>query len=602
MMDYEARLEQLRAESLRESVAASSAVQMLFAMVAGAAMILWVASQTHSFPAWLALVTLIPVKFVWTRMGKAQRRANELRRLTAFYKRVLARQSRAWIEDPETGEEYEDTSHLYSADLDLFGRGSLFQFLCIARTGTGRDALARYMTELADEPEAKARTAAVEELRGRTDLREGIAAAGPGSISDCRTETFVEWVRSPSRRISSMARSGAFILSLGAPILAVVAVIRVFPTETVFQMAATWVAMAAAFSQLFRERVTGVIADIGLPSIDLAVLSDMIGVLEQQEFTDPKLRSLTAVLKGRNPRASHEIARLRRLLKFLEVQKWLEPVTWLFLWNTQFAMAIENWRVKHAADMQLWLNTIGEFEALNAVSAYAFDHPEDARAEFVDGPPVFEAVGLGHPLIELQTCVRNDVHLGDGVPLWIISGSNMSGKSTLLRACGLAVVLASMGAPVRAHRLRISNLTLAAAIRIQDSLLDGKSKFFVEVERLKNIIDLADRSHRLLFLVDEILSGTNSQDRRTASEAVIRALLERDAIGLLTTHDLALTQIVDEEDIQARNVHLADSGDSGGLAFDYTLKPGVIQKPNALAIVELLGIPLGKSTASDRRG
>ncbi len=156
------------------------------------------------------------------------------------------------------------------------------------------------------------------------------------------------------------------------------------------------------------------------------------------------------------------------------------------------------------------------------------------------------------------------------------------------------------GAPIRAHRFRISNLTLAAAIRIQDSLLDGKSKFFVEVERLKNIIDLAGGSRRLLFLVDEILSGTNSQDRQTASEAVIRALLERDAIGLLTTHDLALTQIVDQEDIRAHNVHLADSGDSGGLAFDYTLKPGIIQKSNALAIVQLLGIPLGRSASGDR--
>jgi DNA mismatch repair ATPase MutS len=197
--------------------------------------------------------------------------------------------------------------------------------------------------------------------------------------------------------------------------------------------------------------------------------------------------------------------------------------------------------------------------------------------------------------------VRNDIHLGDGVPLWIVSGSNMSGKSTLLRSCGLAVVLASMGAPVRAHRFRISDLTLAAAIRIQDSLLDGKSKFFVEVERLKSIIDLAGGSRRLLFLVDEILSGTNSQDRQTASEAVIRALLERDAIGLLTTHDLALTRVVDAEDIRAKNVHLADSGDSGGLAFDYTLKPGIIQKSNALAIVELLGIRLRGSVTTNTK-
>ena len=596
-MHYEARLEELRADVRREAEAVSGAFGLLFAVAAGAVMTLWIASQTHMFPAWIALAALVPGKLAWSRIGKIQRRSSELRRLTAFYERALARQSRAWIDDPETGEQYEDTSHLYASDLDLFGRGSLFQFLCIARTGIGRDVLARYMTELATEPEAKARAEAIEELKSRTDLREAIAAAGSGSVSDCRTETFIEWVRAPSQRIPPVAGASALILSVGIPIFAVLALTGIIPFSAFYRLAPAWLVLASGFALLYRERVHAVIADIGLPSIDLSIFSDMIGALERQEFASAKLRSLTDALRGRNPPASHEIARLCRLVKFLETgKKWFEPLTWLLLWDTQFAMAIENWRQKHAVEMQLWLETIGEFEALNAVSAYAFDHPEDVNAEFVTGPPVFDALGLGHPLLELETCVRNDVCLGQDMPLWIVSGSNMSGKSTLLRACGLAVVLASMGAPVRARRFRISDLTLAAAIRIQDSLLDGKSKFFVEVERLKSIIDLAGGSRRLLFLVDEILSGTNSQDRLTASEAVICALLERNAIGLLTTHDLALTQIVGEEGIRARNVHLADTGDSGGLAFDYTLKPGVIQKSNALAIVQLLGIPLGRFT------
>jgi hypothetical protein len=464
-------------------------------------------------------------------MSKAQRRSRELRRVVAFYERLVARKSRAWTDDPQRGEEYEDADHLYSGDLDLFGRGSLFQFLCIARTGTGRDALARYLTKLADEPEAKARAAAVAELRSRTDLREAVAAAGAASLSDCRTQTFVEWVQAPSQRISMLARVIALTLSSGLPILGLLTVTGILSADSLFKVAPVWLVLAVGFAQLFRERAEAVVVNFGLPSIDLSILADLIRILEQEEFKSPKLRSLAEATKGRNPPASREIARLRRLVRVLEAGKIFEPITWFFLWDTQFAMAIENWRVKHATEMQLWLDTIGEFEALNAVSAYAFDHPDDAHAEFVAGPPVFEALGLGHPLMESETCVRNDIHLGDGVPLWIVSGSNMSGKSTLLRSCGLAVVLASMGAPVRAHRFRISDLTLAAAIRIQDSLLDGKSKFFVEVERLKSIIDLAGGSRRLLFLVDEILSGTNSQDRQTASEAVIRALLERDAIG-----------------------------------------------------------------------
>ncbi len=451
LMDYEPRLEQLRADLRHEEAAGSRAFQLLIAAPAGAVLVWGYASQTHIFPIWLALAALIPAKFAWSRIGESQRRSNSLRRLNAFYQRLAARKSRAWTDDPETGEQYEDADHLYSADLDLFGRGSLFQFLCIARTGVGRDGLARYMTELAPEPEAKARAAAVEELRSRTDLREAIASAGPGSVSDCRTETFVEWVRARSRRFPSVARAAALILSFGVPIFAVLALTRILPASSLYPLGLAWLGSAIAFTLPFRDRVKAVIEDIGLPSIDLSILSDLIGVLERQEFTSPKLRSLTDALRGRNPPASHEIARLSRLVKVLEFgKKWLEPLTWILLWDTQFAMAIEGWREKHATEMQLWLETIGEFEALNAVSAYAFDHPEDVHAEFVSGPPVFEALGLGHPLMELEKCVRNDVRLGQDVPLWIVSGSNMSGKSTLLRACGLAVVLPAP--PCRARR------------------------------------------------------------------------------------------------------------------------------------------------------
>ena len=369
--------------------------------------------------------------------------------------------------------------------------------------------------------------------------------AGKYSFTDCRTETFCEWLQAPPWRIPRWAAPAAFLLSCGAPLLLAATAFRLVPSHVLFQLLVGWAAVAGGLALMFREPASAVLGNIGMPSSELAILSDLIGILEQQKFVSPKLRSLAEALTRHGAPASLEVARLRRLLKVLERGRIFEPLTWALLWDLQFAMRIERWRTRHAEAMQLWLQAIGEFESLNAISTYASEHPGDAKAEFVTGPATFDAMGLGHPLLDDRKCVRNDVSLGSGTPLWIVSGSNMSGKSTLLRACGLTVVLASMGAPVRARRFRVSDMTLATALGIQDSLLDGKSKFFAEVARLKSMIDLAGQGRPLLFLVDEMLSGTNSQDRRTASEAVIHALLERNAIGLTTTHDLALTRIAE---------------------------------------------------------
>lgn len=591
-MDHEARLEQIRGDLSREYSARSGTVQFLMALAAGILVVLWISLSSHAFPAWVALVGVVPGTILLRRMGRIHKRLRKLGLLSVFYDRALTRQNHTWMDDPQIGAEYDDPDHLYASDLDLFGRGSLFQLMCVARTGVGRDALALYMKEIATESEAKARTEAVEELSGRLDLREATVTAGQYSFSDCRTETFREWLRAPSWQISRWAAPTAFLLSLGVPLLAALGAFGVVSAQELFRFLVGWAVLAAGFSGMFQKPVSAVIGDIGMPSVELAILSDLIGILEQQKFDSPKLRSLSEALNRPDAPASLEVARLRRLVKVFERGKTFEPLTWILLWDAQFAMRIEHWRKQHGEAMQVWLEAIGEFESLNAISTYAFEHPGDTKAEFVSGPATFDAIGLGHPLLDDRKCVRNDVSLGTDVPLWIVSGSNMSGKSTLLRACGLTVVLASMGAPVRAHRFRVSNMALATALGIQDSLLDGKSKFFAEVARLKSMIDLAGQGRPLLFLVDEMLSGTNSQDRRTASEAVIHALLERGALGLTTTHDLALTRMAEEGGVAARNVHFADSADSGGLDFDYRLRPGVVQRSNALAIVEMLGIPL----------
>jgi DNA mismatch repair ATPase MutS len=243
--------------------------------------------------------------------------------------------------------------------------------------------------------------------------------------------------------------------------------------------------------------------------------------------------------------------------------------------------------------MREWLAAVGELDALISLSAYANEHPLDTFPELLDAGPAIEAEDLGHPLLHEDACVRNDFGLGGDVRFLIVSGSNMSGKSTFVRAIGLNTVLARMGAPVRCAKLSLSWLTVGASVRVQDSVIDGRSHFLAEMQRLRRMIDVASETP-LLYLADEIMSGTNSQDRRIATEWVVRALVLRGAVGIITTHDLALTEIA-SNGLPGRNAHFEDTGEAGNLTFDYKLRPGVLTHSNALNIAHMLGIDTAAS-------
>jgi DNA mismatch repair ATPase MutS len=255
-------------------------------------------------------------------------------------------------------------------------------------------------------------------------------------------------------------------------------------------------------------------------------------------------------------------------------------------------MSIELWRQHSGPAVARWLAAIGEIEALSSIAGYAFEHPDDPFPELVDDGAYFDAEQLGHPLIPRTQNVRTDLLLGSKPTVLIVSGSNMSGKSTLLRSVGTNTVLALAGAPVRARRLRLSPLQVGASIRIQDSLQAGASRFYAEITRLHQIVDLTKGPLRVLFLLDEILHGTNSHDRLIGAEGVVRGLVQRGAIGLVTTHDLALTKIVDELRDRAANVHFEDHLEAGKMTFDYILRPGVLQKSNALELMRSVGLEI----------
>jgi DNA mismatch repair ATPase MutS len=349
------------------------------------------------------------------------------------------------------------------------------------------------------------------------------------------------------------------------------------------------------YALVFFIRVRAVAASLGSISIELPIVTEIFAIVERERFSSARLIEIAEQLK----RGSQQVRRLNWLIRLLKLRDdpYFTIFSYVLLWGTQFTMAIEQWRNSNGADLLDLLAALGEFEALNSLAAYAYEHPQDVFPEVSERGPVFDAQGLAHPLLDETVVVRNDMQLGGDTKFLIVSGSNMSGKSTVLRAVGLNAVLAWMGGPVRCTKLCLSSMVLGAAIRLQDSVVDGRSHFLAEMQRLRRMVDVAN-THPLLYLADEIMSGTNSKDRRIATEWVIRALVLRGAIGLITTHDLALTEIA-SNGLPGQNVYFEDTGEAGTLYFDYKLRFGLLTRSNALNIAHMLGIDAAAKTSGN---
>jgi len=533
----------------------------------------------------LALVAFVALVAWQTRVGRRRERA---RRAIAFYERALARLEERWAGTGESGARFSDPHHPYATDLDLFGAGSLFELLSTARTRAGEARLASWLLAPAGAPEIAARQAAVEDLRNRLDLREEIALLGPDVRSAVDGEALAAWGAAPP---VGVPRAAAWI----APVLALSATAAVTYWLTLEQgkgAMLTALALEGLFALWLRRPVLHILGGVERPGRDLRLLSELLERLSAESFDAPRLRELQAALRSAGLSPGKQIARLTRLVELVDSRRnqIFAPLSGLLLAGTQLALAIERWRLRFGAALPRWLAVVGEFEALAALATYAYEHPEDPFPVLEPEGACFEAEALGHPLIPEARSVRNDIRLGGEVRLLVVSGSNMSGKSTLLRSVGTNAVLALAGAPVRARRLRLSVLAVGASIRVVDSLQEGSSRFYAEITRLRQILDLARGERPLLFLLDELLHGTNSHDRRIGAEGVVRSLVGLGALGLVTTHDLALAALADDLAPRAANVHFQDHIENGRIAFDYRMRSGVVQKSNALELMRSVGL------------
>jgi hypothetical protein len=539
---------------------------------------------------WL-LVPLVALVILIRRHDRVIRARDAAARAIAFYQRALARIEDRWMGGGSHGERFVDDKHLHANDLDLFGRGSLFELLSIARTRAGEDALASWLRAAAAPPEITKRQHAIAELMPAVDFRESIAIVGADAAA-LRSDWLAEWGDRPPLlsphwvRHIAWAVTAAFIVTL---------VVWLTTNNSVPMAIVLGVQVGFAWPQ--QKRVERVSHGADTAARDLDVLGELLERLERQPFTSPRLVTLQRQLESGGTSASRAIRRLHRLV---ELHDWQHNLFFLifsipFMWGTHVAWAIEGWRHEHGRHLRMWIDAAGELEAFSSLSAYRFEHPDDPFPEIVEPSEpgrigIFDGRGLGHPLIPVARAVRNDVVCVAPTQLLVVSGSNMSGKSTLLRTVGINTVLALAGAPVRAHALRLSPLAVGATLRIQDSLQEGRSRFYAEITRIREISDVARGPMPLLFLLDELFHGTNSHDRLIGSSGVLRSLLDTGAIGLITTHDLALAGIARALAPRAVNVHFEDWFDEGELRFDYRLKPGPVTRSNAIALMRAVGL------------
>ncbi|MCA9049895.1 MAG: hypothetical protein KDA89_14265, partial [Planctomycetaceae bacterium] len=488
------------------------------------------------------------------------------------------------------GREFRDDHHSWSGDLDVFGRGSLFQKLNQCRTFPAQKKLAEWLTTVAAPKTVAERAQQAESLRTATELRERLAMIDDTVDWAVAVRTLERWADEAPQKLPAPALWFSRILAVAAAAVIAGTILGILPGSLLLLVMLLQVPGMYAC----RRQIRGVMEHAAAVERPLRQLAEVSLQFEQYDFDEPSLIALRQRLTADGMSASKHIHQLSNTVQWLNnalCNQFFLPPAWMFGLFLELPYRVERWRTNYGHRIDIWLDTVAALEVILTVAAHNYEQQETwCLPKISDETAEFVASGLGHPLIPAAMCVRNDVALSQAVPLILISGSNMSGKSTLLRSVGTNLVLANCGCRVCAEKLTAYPFRLATAMRVSDSLQEGRSLFMTVLQRLKTVVDLTGESRRVLFLLDEILSGTNSHDRLRGAEAVIRNLVERQALGLVTTHDLALTKIIDSMDGRGVNMHFEDQVTDGHMTFDYRLRPGVVRRSNAIELMRMIGL------------
>ena len=543
-------------------------------------------------PIWVAFtISLVGFGVLVVVHGRVIRQKDRAAAAMRFHEHGLARINGTWRDLPFATEVNAAPNHPFAGDLDLFGKGSLYHFVDRTETRFGRTHLASWLrggvgTFPAD---VKSRQDSVKDLKERLVFRENLFALGA---------LLGEQKPDPAPMIAWAEGAVAFTFPSFLPILT-----KLLPCLTLAAIffhsqlpKGVWlglVILQLVIVAPLRKGVKQVLEAASSREGALTAYGEMLRLVEHEKFDSALLTTLRDRVQG----ATVAMGELSTVLAFVDARHnevfrlFIAPV---LLWEANGAFALEKWRNRHGARVRAWLEALGEIEALCSLASLAFDEPTFSFPSFATTAR-FNAKTLGHPLIAPKNRVSNDILLGDPNPhALIVTGSNMSGKSTLLRAVGVNAALALAGAPVCAESLDIGECRVATSMRISDSLEGGISHFYAELQKLKLVIDLARGPKPVLFLLDEILHGTNTRERLIGARAVARELVAAGAIGAISTHDLAIGDLEQELGSRVKNVHFEEQVVDEKMTFDYKLRDGVVQSSNALRLMKIVGLPTGE--------
>jgi hypothetical protein len=561
------------------------------ATVVIAIVIVWLALKDEVISTYWLAVPIVTYLGLSLAHEFALRALAHARSAVAFYRRGIARLEDRWSGTGATGERFRNPKHVYADDLDIFGTGCLFELISTALLPMGEERLAQWLTAASPVPAILERHKVIVELRDKLDLREELALLSQDLKVRLDPRSLENWAETPPQLPAGPWRIVAALLAIftAAATIYLLATLRILPLAAVL-------AGEVIVLLWLRDRAERVVATLACNAEGLGLFADILRRLEREPFSSPRVQAFATELKRGSKSASQSVHRLANIVYWIDAREDLlgRLLQLPMLYTVQCAFAAEAWRKRFGGNLRGWADIAAEVEALLSLASYSYEHPDDPFPEFAAAhssePAIFLGEELGHPLIPSAECVRNNVQLDAQTRVLLVSGSNMSGKSTYLRTAGINAVLALAGAPIRGRSLRMTPVLLGTSIRRVDSLQEHRSSFYTEILRIRDVFELTDNSNRVLFLFDELLEGTNSHDRRIGADGLLRALLERGALGIVTTHDLALTDLEQVLPGAIRNVHFQDYVEEGKMRFDHKLREGVVAKSNALELMRLIGL------------
>jgi len=495
----------------------------------------------------------------------------------------------------DIGEEFIDETHSFSQDLDIFGEGSLFQYINTAVTFLGRHKLKDLLTKNPENEESIVnRREAVFELSEKLDWRQHFQAEGRLEADKMHDpKELFDWAKEKSDFYRNQVTSLVFYL---IPMITLAIGIFTFmqPVRNYYFLIGALLIQAIIVYGKFRKRAE-ILDTTSKYMRNIKVYYELLACFENEHFNSKHLNYLKTKLKNSSRlTASAQIKKLVRLVDFISNRNSEIYVIFnvLFMLDFHFMFALERWKAKYGVNLAVWLDTVAEVEALNSLSILRHDNPEWATPEIIKGDPAFKAEKMGHPLL-IEKCVKNDLVFGEKDSVLLITGSNMSGKSTLLRTAGINLVLAYAGAPVCASVFKCSVMEVFSCMRVHDNLEKNISSFYAELIRIKKLVEAVESGKHLFFLLDEIFKGTNSKDRHTGARMLIKKLSMEKVLGLVSTHDLELCDLDFEID-KVKNYHFQEYYKNNEIMFDYLLREGISKTQNAEYLMKMAGIEFDK--------